>query len=313
MCGMIAGEGDTVDFKMGDLRVSKDWVNGSWIDIHCNPDAVKAANLSFLSSNYGQPESVEKKAAFSTPRIPIIHPRKSPIRLDTPSLSALELKEKHLQHQSADAALDSEAAGKDGSDQCEERRSRPLREDVETLLHFVANCTEGEVKEEVSKVFSENGQEAAVPQVASASEKNPALGSLVILSNASSNLVSSELKWKTARKRMRHESDTLGLSRADHRAHHIHTNHNVTKGDEHSREKENSMSDRENEGPGHKEREELPRWRTGDRSGESEDTSKLKKLRQGHDSSLKSIHGPPIGGTPLFIGTAPIANLVMSR
>lgn len=37
------GEGDTSSFKIEDLRTSRDWVNDSWIDLLCNPDAVKAA------------------------------------------------------------------------------------------------------------------------------------------------------------------------------------------------------------------------------------------------------------------------------
>ncbi|KAG0564630.1 hypothetical protein M758_8G121300 [Ceratodon purpureus] len=37
------GEGDTASFKTEDLRTSRDWVNDSWIDLLCNPDAVKAA------------------------------------------------------------------------------------------------------------------------------------------------------------------------------------------------------------------------------------------------------------------------------
>jgi hypothetical protein len=37
------GEGDTASFKLEDLRTSRDWVNDSWIDLICNPDAVKAA------------------------------------------------------------------------------------------------------------------------------------------------------------------------------------------------------------------------------------------------------------------------------
>jgi hypothetical protein len=37
------GEGDMSSFKIEDLRTSRDWVNDSWIDLVCNPDAVKAA------------------------------------------------------------------------------------------------------------------------------------------------------------------------------------------------------------------------------------------------------------------------------
>lgn len=40
---VAAGEGDTSSFKIEDLRTSRDWVNDSWIDLPCNPDAVKAA------------------------------------------------------------------------------------------------------------------------------------------------------------------------------------------------------------------------------------------------------------------------------
>lgn len=43
--GMSSGEGDIEVFKVDDLRMSRDWVYGSWIDIPCNPDAAaKAAN-----------------------------------------------------------------------------------------------------------------------------------------------------------------------------------------------------------------------------------------------------------------------------
>jgi hypothetical protein len=42
---MSSGEGDTEVFKVEDLRMSRDWVYGSWIDIPRNPDAAaKAAN-----------------------------------------------------------------------------------------------------------------------------------------------------------------------------------------------------------------------------------------------------------------------------
>lgn len=37
------GEGDLSSFKIEDLRTSRDWVNDSWIDLLCNPDAAKVA------------------------------------------------------------------------------------------------------------------------------------------------------------------------------------------------------------------------------------------------------------------------------
>ncbi|KAH8950286.1 hypothetical protein BDL97_10G076700 [Sphagnum fallax] len=45
------GEGDISSFHSADLRVSKDWVNGSWVDVHCNYEALNAASLSSLAKN----------------------------------------------------------------------------------------------------------------------------------------------------------------------------------------------------------------------------------------------------------------------
>ncbi|CAM6064844.1 unnamed protein product [Sphagnum tenellum] len=226
------GEGDISSFHSADLRVSKDWVNGSWVDVHCNYEALNAASLSSLAKNY----------------------------------------------------------------------------------------TEGELKEEASSAApQETGCElfppkSSIPQEAPISDMSPNLDSVSVLSNTGGRLVSSDLRWNSARKRMRHGGESLAVLRAEHRVNQFQANNlNPAKEEEDMQAGDGSMSDRENEGLTSPCDQEEPRWRTGERSGESDDTVKLKKLRQGHEGTLKPIHAPPVGGTPLFLGTAPIANLVMSR
>ncbi|CAK9859750.1 unnamed protein product [Sphagnum jensenii] len=226
------GEGDISSFHSADLRVSKDWVNGSWVDVHCNYEALNAASLSSLAKNY----------------------------------------------------------------------------------------TEGKLKEKASSAApQETGCElfprkSSMPQEAPISDVSPNLDSVGILSNTGGSLVSSDLRWNSARKRMRHGGESLAVLRAEHRVNQFQANNlNPAKEVEDMQAGDGSMSDRENEGLTSPCDQEEPRWRTGERSGERDDTLKLKKLRQGHEGTLKPIHAPPVGGTHLFLGTAPIANLVMSR
>ncbi|KAH8950280.1 hypothetical protein BDL97_10G076300 [Sphagnum fallax] len=287
------GEGDISSFHSADLRVSKDWVNGSWVDVHCNYEALNAASLSSLPKNCEHPAAVEKKPYAVFPSsTSTLSPTTASLQCDAPSTSASE------------------------------RRLRPGNEDVEHLLHFVANCidTEGKLKEEASSAGpQETGCElfprtSSMPQEAPISDVSPNLDSVSILSNTGGSLVSSDLRWNSARKRMRHGGESLAVLRAEHRVNQFQAkNLNPAKEVEDMQAGDGSMSDRENEGLTSPCDQEEPRWRTGERSGERDDTLKLKKLRQGHEGTLKPIHAPPVGGTPLFLGTAPIANLVMSR
>ncbi|KAH8950288.1 hypothetical protein BDL97_10G076900 [Sphagnum fallax] len=320
------GEGDISSFHSADLRVSKDWVNGSWVDVHCNYEALNAASLSSLAKNCEHPAAVEKKpyAVFPSSTSPL-SPTTASLQCDAPSTSASEVDKKFLQYgRNGEKPSVKSKGGKEllSSDHSDERRIRPGNEDVEHLLHFVANCidTEGELKEEASSAApQETGCElfprkSSMPQEAPISDVSPNLDSVSILSNTRGSLVSSDLRWNSARKRMRHGGESLAVLRAEHRVNQFQANNlNPAKEEEDMQAGDGSMSDRENEGLTSPCDQEEPRWRTGERSGESDDTVKLKKLRHGHEGTLKPIHAPPVGGTPLFLGTAPIANLVMSR
>jgi hypothetical protein len=320
------GEGDISSFHSADLRVSKDWVNGSWVDVHCNYEALNAASLSSLAKNCEHPAAVEKKPYAVFPSsTSTLSPTTASLQCDAPSTSASEVDKKFLQYgRNGERPSAKSKGGKEllSSDHSDERRLRPGNEDVEHLLHFVANCidTEGELKEEASSAApQETGCELiprklSIPQEAPISDVSPNLDSASILSNTGGSLVSSDLRWNSARKRMRHGGESLAVLRAEHRVNQFQANNLIpAKEEEDMQAGDGSMSDRENEGlPSPCDKEE-PRWRTGERSGESDDTVKLKKLRQGHEGTLKPIHAPPVGGTPLFLGTAPIANLVMSR
>ncbi|KAH8950314.1 hypothetical protein BDL97_10G078700 [Sphagnum fallax] len=307
------GEGDISSFHSADLRVSKDWVNGSWVDVHCNYEALNAASLSSLAKNCEHPAAVEKKPYAVFPSsTSTLSPTTASLQCDAPSTSASE-------KPSVKSKGGKELFTSDHSDQ---RRLRPGNEDVEHLLHFVANCidTEGKLKEEASSAGpQETGCElfprtSSMPQEAPISDVSPNLDSVSILSNTGGSLVSSDLRWNSARKRMRHGGESLAVLRAEHRVNQFQAkNLNPAKEVEDMQAGDGSMSDRENEGLTSPCDQEEPRWRTGERSAERDDTLKLKKLRQGHEGTLKPIHAPPVGGTPLFLGTAPIANLVMSR
>ncbi|KAH8913205.1 hypothetical protein BDL97_U01100 [Sphagnum fallax] len=291
----------------------KDWVNGSWVDVHCNYEALNAASLSSLAKNCEHPAAVEKKPYAVFPSsTSTLSPTTASLQCDAPSTSASEVDKKFLQYgRNGEKPSVKSKGGKEllSSDHSDERRLRPGNEDVEHLLHFVANCidTEGELKEEASSAAP---QETGSP----ISDVSPNLDSVSILSNTGGNLVSSDLRWNNARKRMRHGGESLAVLRAEHRVNQFQANNlNPAKEEEDMQAGDGSMSDRENEGLTSPCDHEEPRWRTGERSGERDDTLKLKKLRQGHEGTLKPIHAPPVGGTPLFLGTAPIANLVMSR
>ncbi|CAK9195064.1 unnamed protein product [Sphagnum troendelagicum] len=320
------GEGDISSFHSADLRVSKDWVNGSWVDVHCNYEALNAASLSSLAKNCEHPAAVEKKPYAVFPSsTSTLSPTTASLQCDAPSTSASEVDKKFLQYgRNGEKPSVKSKGGKEllSSDHSDERRLRPGNEDVEHLLHFVANCidTEGELKEEASSAApQETGCElfprkSSMPQEAPISDVSPNLDSVSILSNTGGSLVSSDLRWNSARKRMRHGGESLAVLRAEHRVNQFQANNlNPAKEVEDMQAGDGSMSDRENEGLTSPCDQEEPRWRTGERSGERDDTLKLKKLRQGHEGTLKPIHAPPVGGTPLFLGTAPIANLVMSR
>ncbi|KAH8950292.1 hypothetical protein BDL97_10G077200 [Sphagnum fallax] len=320
------GEGDISSFHSADLRVSKDWVNGSWVDVHCNYEALNAASLSSLAKNCEHPAAVEKKPYAVFPSsTSTLSPTTASLQCDAPSTSASEVDKKFLQYgRNGEKPSVKSKGGKElfSSDHSDERRLRPGNEDVEHLLHFVANCidTEGELKEEASSAApQETGCElfprkSSMPQEAPISDVSPNLDSVSILSNTGGSLVSSDLRWNNARKRMRHGGESLAVLRAEHRVNQFQANNlNPAKELEDMQAGDGSMSDRENEGLTSPCDHEEPRWRTGERSGERDDTLKLKKLRQGHEGTLKPIHAPPVGGTPLFLGTAPIANLVMSR
>ncbi|CAK9257318.1 unnamed protein product [Sphagnum jensenii] len=320
------GEGDISSFHSADLRVSKDWVNGSWVDVHCNYEALNAASLSSLAKNCEHPAAVEKKPYAVFPSsTSTLSPTTASLQCDAPSTSASEVDKKFLQYgRNGEKPSVKSKGGKElfSSDHSDERRLRPGNEDVEHLLHFVANCidTEGELKEEASSAApQETGCElfprkSSMPQEAPISDVSPNLDSVSILSNTGGSLVSGDLTWNSARKRMRHGGESLAVLRAEHRVNQFQANNlNPAKEVEDMQAGDGSMSDRENEGLTSPCDQEEPRWRTGERSGERDDTLKLKKLRQGHEGTLKPIHAPPVGGTPLFLGTAPIANLVMSR
>ncbi|KAH8950307.1 hypothetical protein BDL97_10G078200 [Sphagnum fallax] len=308
-----AGEGDISSFHSADLRVSKDWVNGFWVDVHCNYEALNAAGLE------------KKPYAVFPSSTSALSPTTASLQCDAPSTSASEVDKKFLQYgRDGEKPSVKSKGGKEllSSDHSDERRLRPGNEDVEHLLHFVANRidTEGELKEEASSAApQETGCElfprkSSMPQEAPISDMSPNLNSVSILSNTGGSLVSSDLRWNSARKRMRHGGESLAVLRAEHRVNQFEANNlNPAKEEEDMQAGDGSMSDRENEGLTSPCDQEEPRWRTGERSGESDDTVKLKKLRQGHEGTLKPIHAPPVGGTPLFLGTAPIANLVMSR
>ncbi|CAM6064847.1 unnamed protein product [Sphagnum tenellum] len=93
------GEGDISSFHSADLRVSKDWVNGSWVDVHCNYEALNAASLSSLAKNCEHPAAVEKKPYAVFPSsTSTLSPTTASLQCDAPSTSASEVAKKFLQY-----------------------------------------------------------------------------------------------------------------------------------------------------------------------------------------------------------------------
>ncbi|CAK9195088.1 unnamed protein product [Sphagnum troendelagicum] len=230
------GEGDISSFHSADLRVSKDWVNGSWVDVHCNYEALNAASLSSLAKNCEHPAAVEKKPYAVFPSsTSTLSPTTASLQCDAPSTSASEVDKKFLQYgRNGEKPSVKSKGGQEplSSDHSDERRLRPGNEDVEHLLHFVANCidTEGELKEEASSAApQETGCElfprkSSMPQEAPISDVSPNLDSVSILSNTGGSLVSSDLRWNSARKRMRHGGESLAVLRAEHRVNQFQAN-----------------------------------------------------------------------------------------
>ncbi|CAK9195082.1 unnamed protein product [Sphagnum troendelagicum] len=179
------GEGDISSFHSADLRVSKDWVNGSWVDVHCNYEALNAASLSSLAKNCEHPAAVEKKPYAVFPSsTSTLSPTTASLQCDAPSTSASEVDKKFLQYgRNGEKPSVKSKGGQEplSSDHSDERRLRPGNEDVEHLLHFVANCidTEGELKEEASSAApQETGCElfprkSSMPQEAPISDVSP--------------------------------------------------------------------------------------------------------------------------------------------
>ncbi|CAK9195072.1 unnamed protein product, partial [Sphagnum troendelagicum] len=127
------GEGDISSFHSADLRVSKDWVNGSWVDVHCNYEALNAASLSSLAKNCEHPAAVEKKPYAVFPSsTSALSPTTASLQCDAPSTSASEVDKKFLQYgRNGEKPSVKSKGGKElfSSDHRDERRLRPGNED----------------------------------------------------------------------------------------------------------------------------------------------------------------------------------------
>ncbi|CAM6095076.1 unnamed protein product [Calypogeia fissa] len=303
----IPGELETAILKASEVRASKEWLNGTWAAIPNYPDLVMLFGLSVPQGVKETDHSMRHLGEGSLfvgagqttieerPLSPAKLLRNGKVEGADQSLHvrdwnrctkgcAVSVKEEstlttgtECQHEAQNSSSPSATPGTSRSD----APSTPIR-----------------------LVFRQLPQDSQDDGISSDVKAAPGKLSRVMGSSGSSKAPGIGLKWKADRKRHR-QGDSV-TSRVDRNA--AHSLSDVKEcGMDILKEDVNSdgligesapLEDVEN----------LPRWKTGD----GEEIVRHKKHRKGNDSSLKALHGTPMGSS-LFMGSLPIANLVMSR
>lgn len=301
-CLSSTGELETAILKPTELRVSKEWWNGTWAAIPSYPDLVMTLGLSVPQE--GSKERKEKEDGRG--RIGEC----SPCLEQGKALDEVRYPVKRLRNANVDAidhchtghdwnrtikcglSVKEEFGGCVGalSEQEEQNSSSPSaaprspRSGGQTPVRFV---------------FRQLQQDSFEDGTSSDLKENR-----VTVSGVTSKPYGVGLKWKAGRKR--HRQGDLVTSRVDRKV-----AHPMNEGKDCSIDisKEEVSSDGDNvESAPLEDAENFPRRK----NGEGAEIVKHKRHRKGNDSSLKALHGTPMGSS-LFIGSLPIANLVMSR
>eukprot|EP01018_Ginkgo_biloba_P003714 Gb_22692 [translate_table: standard] len=274
-------ENDCSTFQSGNLRLSRDWVGNQWIDVKGNSDLA----ASMASFNLRQGASV---GCLQSPTL----------LKDSTSLASSGREDP------VDCSDKKVSSGNLLHVNCSERRMKCIEEAATEILteyplHVsIVNgiCVKSNTSEKSNAVIKQN------VSVDISSEQRKCLmdeHGVEHICNAADDGLPSDLKWKS-RKRQR-TTDSAPTLRAG-----------TSCGKE---ESEQVLGCKTTDGEGTKNDEQsLLASNTENlstRQENHEEMAKAKRLRQGHEN-LKPIHGPSIGSS-LFMGSMPIANLVMSR
>ncbi|KAJ7516104.1 hypothetical protein O6H91_22G043200 [Diphasiastrum complanatum] len=297
------GESDISSFQQTDLRVSRDWVNGQWVDVKSNAEIVSAIDVGIRGG--------ELNTVFKGGRT--LESSQSPVWKFSSDCNVVELpvcadlrQVYSVQDQAAEAVKESIAAGQSAfecigaahvsGNEVPQSEGTSLRK-FETVANFVSSSY-GVEKLVCTKMQEEahvQGNNFMVQTVKSESDLHKeSHGDDCACIHCVNDFNLKRLRWKSGRKR--HWQGDLCTSRMGKSG-----NHSLKE-----QARESSAESILDEDASSQEHSIGTRWQ----SIESSENDLGKIVRQGHEGG-NSSYGPTVGNN-IFMTSLPVANLVMS-